>query len=94
MKLAQVVGHVVATIKDPALKGKKLLLIQPINRDGTSRGRAMLALDSVGAGIGERVFFVRGKEGSFPWYPEDTPSDCTIVGILDERNFEARSLSE
>ncbi len=87
MKLARVMGKVVATVKDPALEGKKLLLIQPIHRDGSPHGKPMLALDSVGAGEGERVFFVRGKEGSFPWYPKDTPSDCTIVGILDERNF-------
>jgi len=91
MKLARVVGNVVATIKDPALEGKKLLLIQPIHRDGRPSGRPVLALDSVGAGAGERVFYVRGKEGSFPWYPENTPSDCTIVGILDEKNFEGQT---
>lgn len=88
MKLAQVVGNVVATIKDSAYEGKKLLLIQPIQRNGRPQGRILLALDSVGAGVGERVFYVRGKEASFPWYPQDTPSDCTIVGILDEKNFE------
>ncbi|MFQ5740581.1 MAG: EutN/CcmL family microcompartment protein [Acidobacteriota bacterium] len=88
MKLARVVGTVVATVKNAPLSGKKLLVIKPIDRRGTPCGKSMLALDSIGAGVGENVFYVRGKEGSFPWYPQDTPSDCSIVGILDNYNFE------
>ncbi len=87
MKLAQVVGTVVSTAKDAPLLGKKLLVVQPIDRQGRPRGARLVALDSVGAGVGERVFYVRGKEAAFPWYPVDTPSDCSIVGILDQFNF-------
>ena len=87
MKLARVVGTVVATVKNPPLEGKKILIIRPIDRQGELRGSSILALDSVGAGVGENVFYVRGKEGSFPWHPNDTPSDCSIVGILDRSNF-------
>lgn len=87
MRLAQVVGTVVSSAKDIPLLGKKLLLLQPIDRQGRPHGRKLVGLDSVGAGVGERVFYVRGKEAAFPWHPTATPSDCTIVGILDQFNF-------
>ncbi len=87
MNLAEVVGTVVATMKDPPLRGRRILLIKPIDRDGYSIGPVRVALDSVGAGPGERVFYVTGKEGSFPWSPDLVPSDCSIVGILDSENF-------
>ncbi len=87
MNLAEVVGTVVATIKDPPLTGHKILLIRPIDRTGKRLGPIQLALDPLGAGPGERVFYVTGKEGSFPWYPDLVPSDCSIVGILDTANF-------
>jgi microcompartment protein CcmK/EutM len=83
MQLARVIGDVVATRKDPALGGLKLLLVQPLGADGTDVGRPLVAVDSVGAGVGERVFFVRGKEASFPFYPVEVPADAGIVGIVD-----------
>ena len=83
MQLARVIGDVVATRKEPAFEGISLLVIQPIGVDGTDVGRPLVAVDSVGAGIGERVFFVRGKEASFPFYPTEVPADAGIVGIVD-----------
>jgi microcompartment protein CcmK/EutM len=83
MQLARVIGSVVATRKEPALEGIKLLVIQPIGADGADVGRPLVAVDSVGAGVGERVFFVRGKEASFPFYPTEVPADAGIVGIID-----------
>jgi microcompartment protein CcmK/EutM len=83
MQVARVIGHVVATRKDPNLTGMKLLMVQPLGPDGTSVGRPLVAVDSVGAGLGERVFFVRGKEASFPFYPTEVPTDAGIVGIVD-----------
>jgi microcompartment protein CcmK/EutM len=83
MQLARVIGDVVATRKDPALGSLKLLLVQPLGADGTDVGRPLVAVDSVGAGVGERVFFVRGKEASFPFYPVEVPADAGIVGIVD-----------
>ena len=83
MQLARVIGNVVATRKEPALEGIKLLVIQPIATDGADVGRPLVAVDSVGAGVGERVFFVRGKEASFPFYPMEVPADAGIVGIID-----------
>ena len=83
MQLARVIGDVVATRKDAAFEGIKLLLVQPIAADGTDVGRPLVAVDSVGAGVGEKVFFVRGREASFPFHPTEVPTDAGIVGIVD-----------
>jgi len=83
VQLAKVVGEVVSTMKDPNLTGLKLLVVQPINVAGEPSGRTLVALDSVGAGVGEHVFFVRGREAAFPFYPVEPPTDASIVGIVD-----------
>ena len=83
MQLARVVGDVVATRKDENLTGLTLLVLQPLAADGSAAGRALVAVDAVGAGVGETVFFVRGKEASFPFYPTEVPTDAGIVGIVD-----------
>lgn len=87
MILGRVIGNVVATAKDPSLDGIKLLLVQPIGRDGLAKGRAVVALDSVGAGAGEMVYWCRGREASFPFLPVEVPTEATIVGIVDEVNL-------
>jgi microcompartment protein CcmK/EutM len=83
MQLAKVIGDVVMTRKDENLTGIKLLIVQPLNADGQASGRPIVAVDAVGAGVGEHVFFVRGKEASFPFYPVEPPVDAGIVGIVD-----------
>jgi microcompartment protein CcmK/EutM len=83
MHLARVIGDVVATQKDAQLAGIKLLIVQPLTPEGEPAGRPIVAVDAVGAGIGENVFFVRGKEASFPFYPAEPPVDAGIVGIVD-----------
>lgn len=83
MQLARVIGTVVATPKDENLTAVKLLLIQPMSAARASVGKPIVAVDSVGAGVGEEVFFVRGKEASFPFYPIEVPVDAGIVGIVD-----------
>ena len=83
MQLAKVIGDVVVTRKDENLSGITLLVIQPIGADGTASGRTLVAVDAVGAGVGETVFFVRGKEASFPFHPIEVPTDAGIVGIVD-----------
>jgi microcompartment protein CcmK/EutM len=86
MQLARVVGEVVATVKDANLSGMKMLVVQPLLASGEPVGRALVALDSVGAGVGENVFFVRGREAAFPFYPGEPPTDATIIGIVDHWN--------
>ena len=83
MQLALVTGDVVSTIKDPQLAGQKLLLVRPVTPNRELTGRTLVALDAVGAGVGEYVFFVRGREASYPFLPAETPTDACIVGIAD-----------
>jgi ethanolamine utilization protein EutN len=83
MQLAKVIGDVVVTRKDENLSGLKLLILQPLTPGREPAGRTLVAVDSVGAGVGEEVFFVRGKEASFPFYPVEAPVDAGIVGIVD-----------
>jgi microcompartment protein CcmK/EutM len=83
MQLARVLGEVVSVMKDPNLTGLKMLVLQPIAASGEPSGRTLVALDSVGAGVGENVFFVRGREAAFPFYPQEPPADATVIGIVD-----------
>jgi microcompartment protein CcmK/EutM len=83
MQIGKVVGTVVLNNQNDTLNGVTLLLVQPISSSREPVGRVIVAADSVGAGIGEEVFFVRGKEASFPFYPKEVPADAGIVGIVD-----------
>lgn len=88
MMLARVVGHVVSSVKHPGLDGRKLLLIQPISARGEDRGRVLVALDAVGAGFRERVYWCRGKEAAFA-FDTPVPCDAAIVGIVDQVHSQA-----
>jgi len=88
VQLGRVVGTVVVTPKDPQLTGVKLLLVQPITPDRAVLGSPIVAVDGIGAGVGEHVFFVRGKEASFPFHPIEVPADAGIVGIVDSWDVE------
>jgi microcompartment protein CcmK/EutM len=83
MQLARVIGTVVSTVKSDLLEARKLLVIQPLDAKLEKTGKPIVAIDSVGAGDGEVIFWCRGKEASFPFEPLDVPTDCTIVGIVD-----------
>ena len=83
MQLARIIGNVVSTVKNTTLTGRKLMVIQILNGDLKPVGKPLVAVDSVGAGVGETVFFVRGKEASFPFHPVEVPTDAGIVGIVD-----------
>ena len=79
MYLAKVVGNVVCTIKDEALTGIRLMLVERSDGGGT-----VVALDSVGSGPGEMVYVCRGKEASFAFQGREVPTEATIVAIVDE----------
>ena len=88
MQIGRVIGDVVATRKDETLMGLTLLVVQPLTPEREPAGRTLVAADAVGAGVGEIVFFVRGKEASFPFYPVQPPVDAGIVGIVDHWSVE------
>ena len=88
MQLARVIGNVVSTRKDDNLAAVTLLILQPIAPDGSDLGRTLVAVDAAGAGVAERVFFVRGKEASFPFHPVEVPTDAGVVGIVDHWSLE------
>lgn len=83
MDMARVIGTVVCTVKDDSLKGAKLLLVQPVAPCGTPQGQPLVAVDSVGSGVGETVFYVTGREASFAFLPDTVIADASIVGIVD-----------
>jgi ethanolamine utilization protein EutN len=84
MQLAQVIGTLVSTQKHPKMNGAKLLLVQPITPDDRPRGTALLAIDSVGAGVGERVLIVlEGRAAGEALGRKLAPVDAAIVGIVD-----------
>jgi ethanolamine utilization protein EutN len=88
VQLARVLGTVVASHKDPGLASVTLLLIQPLNAEREAQGKPLVAVDSVGAGAREEVFYVRGREAAFPFEPRQVPTDAAIVGIVDPRGAE------
>jgi microcompartment protein CcmK/EutM len=83
MYLGRVVGCVWSTVKDPSLVGQRLLVIQPMTPDLRDSGKQLICLDSTGAGAGETIYWVKGKEASFPFGPAEVIADTTVVGIVD-----------
>lgn len=82
MMLARVIGRVVASAKHSALEGRKLLLLQPITKEGAARGRPLVAVDAIGAGFQETVYWCRGREASLA-FGAGVPADAAVVGIVD-----------
>jgi microcompartment protein CcmK/EutM len=83
VQIARVIGDVVASVKDAGLSSHKLLILQPISPAREAVGRTLVAVDAVRAGVGDHVFFVRGREASFPFLPDEPPVDACVVGIVD-----------
>lgn len=84
MYLGRVIGCVWCTVKSPNLSGRRLLLVQPLTPDLRKTGKRLICTDSTGAGAGELVYWCGGRESSFPFLPQEVPTDRTIVGIVDE----------
>ncbi len=87
MRIAKIIGTVVSTQKDERLKGKKLLIVKPINPDGTDAGGYVVAVDTVGAGFHERVLIVGGSSARMADGNKDCPVDTAIVGVIDSIDF-------
>ncbi len=85
MLIARVVGDLTATQKHATHEGRKILLVQPLNLDGTDRGGAMVALDAVDAGIGDRVLIVTDGYAAMTAVgrPLGSPIDVAVIGFID-----------
>lgn len=86
MLLGKVIGSVWATRKYESIKGYKILLVQPINSDNEKLGDPIMALDTVGAGPGEIIFYITASEAVIPLNVDMAPVDASIVGIVDSIN--------
>lgn len=82
MILGQVLGEVIATLKDETLRGRKLLITQLLNQKREPIGRPQVAIETVDAGVGDFVFLVRARDASFAVVP-NAPVDLAIVGVID-----------
>ena len=84
MIIARILGTVVSTQKDERLKGKKLLIVKPINLDGSDQSGYLVAVDTVGAGFHEKVIVVGGSSARMAEGNKDCPVDSAIIGVIDE----------
>jgi len=88
LQICRVVGTVVSTQKNRKLEGAKLLLVQPLTLDGRPRGVALIAIDSVGAGVGERVLVViEGKAAGDALGRKAAAVDAAVIGIIDSVDY-------
>ena len=88
MQICRVVGTVVATQKNRKLEGAKLLLVQPLTLEGAARGVALIAIDAVGAGVGERVLVViEGKAAGDALGKKAAAVDAAVIGIVDHLEY-------
>jgi ethanolamine utilization protein EutN len=83
MNLARVIGTVWATCKDENLAGAKMQIIQPFDHKNNKIGAPIIAVDTVGAGQGELVYYVTAREATIPYPTRIAPIDASIVGIVD-----------
>ena len=84
MLIARVIGELVATQKHPSHEGRKLLLVQPLNLDGSDRGQAVVALDAVDAGVGDKVLLAtEGFSAMTAVGRPQSPIDMAVIGFID-----------
>jgi microcompartment protein CcmK/EutM len=84
MLLGRVVGTVVATRKEPELEGLKLLIVRACDSSGQPNGSSVVAIDAVGAGVGEVVLYVSGSSARQTKVTKDRPVDATVMAIVDQ----------
>jgi len=94
MQLAKVIGTVVATRKDPALSGIKLLIIQPLTDDLKPTGKPIVAVDGVQAGTNDLVHWVVSREASLVLPNSFAPVDAAITGIVDDVNITDKGIKD
>lgn len=93
MYLGRVVGRVWSTVKNAEFEGQRFLVVQPITPEGANAGKRIVCTDMTGAGAGETIYWVRGREASFALPQPEVPADFTIVGIVDELSIKREAKS-
>lgn len=83
MLIVRVIGTTVSTIKDEKLLGKKLLVVQPADETGETSGKLFVAIDTVGAGVGDLVLTAAGSSARQTTITKDTPVDAVIMAVID-----------
>lgn len=91
MNLGRVIGSVWATRKYPTLTGRRMLFVQPLTFAGDEAGAPLVALDTVDAGTGDVVIYVSSTEAAIPFRPALTPTDATIVGVVERVDLRGAS---
>lgn len=91
MKLGRIVGTVVASRKDPALESLKLLIVVNLSTTLEREGGYVVAVDSVGAGVGEVILYATGSSARQTAVTKDRPIDAVIMAIVDSFDIEGRS---
>ena len=94
MKIGKLIGTVVATRKDEKLVGSKLMITQPLDLELKPKGDPFIAVDTVGAGIGEIILYVNGTAGRIAARKLDSPIDAAIVGIVDNVDVDKSLLED
>ena len=83
MMIAQVIGTVVSSQKEPAIEGLRLLVCQPVNAEGDKVGLTVVAADAVGAGVGERILYATGSSARQTIATQNRPVDAVVMAIVD-----------
>lgn len=94
MFLGRVIGAVWCTARNRSLESHRMLLVQPLNERLEPSGSPIVCTDCVGAGAGELIYWCRAREASFPFLPEEVPTDATVVGIIDEVHLKPRKAQD
>jgi carbon dioxide concentrating mechanism protein CcmL len=92
MKLGRIVGTVVSTRKDPSLDSLKLLIVENLTTELAREGGYVVAVDSVGAGLGEVILYATGSSARLTAVTKDRPVDAVIMGIVDSFDVEGRNV--
>jgi ethanolamine utilization protein EutN len=91
MNIARVMGTIWATRKNPDLEGAKIQIVQPLSCDLKPMGKPIAAVDTVGAGEGELVYYVTAYEAVIPFFRPMVPIDASLVGIVDSIDFHEKA---